>query len=138
MEAQEAPKEEEEKEEEGDDNETTDSLIDDNDVALRVRIMMLRNSIESNENLKQEYEERAYAPIRDTEGPIIVQTTNLIKQLVHDLKGAEEKLREATEVLKMAELERSAVFKLLDAALEKDNAELAEKNAALELKNLSQ
>ena len=99
---------------------------------------MLTSRINATEGLKDKYDTEVFAPCRDAEGPIILETTNLIKQLVKDLKGAEEKLAEATDVLKKAEVQRASVFKLLDAALEKDNAELDEKTAALDLKNLSQ
>ena len=127
------------KEEEENDADTTESLIEDNDdVVLRTEIMMLTSRINATEGLKDKYDNEVFAPCRDTEGPIILETTNLIKQLVKDLKGAEEKLAEATDVLKKAEVQRASVFKLLDAALEKDNAELDEKTAALDLKNLSQ
>jgi hypothetical protein len=127
-------------EEEENDAHTTDSLIDDDndDVILRTEIMMLTSRIDATEGLKEKYDIEVFAPCRDTEGPIILETTNLIKQLVKDLKGAEEKLGEATDALKKAEVQRASVFKLLDAALEKDNAELDEKTAALDLKNLSQ
>jgi hypothetical protein len=127
-----------EDEEESDTDDSLMATMEDGDVTLKVEIMMLSSRIEGNETLKKEYDEVVYAPIRDAKGLIIEQTTNLIKQLVHDLKGAEEKLREATDVLKKTEMERGHVFRLLDAALEKDKAELAEKNAALDLSDLSQ